>query len=431
MWVKCPACIKLIEIAPSSIPVRPPSATVLPETREYDPAPSSIRGKAKESWEVRGADLREIEFKDQLAKTSDFQKIRSPNVIRKKKRRYHHEKPDEVTGWEHKRSHRQPSWRVFMRSVRKLPLISITILIAAFCGVSYKIYTWQHKYRSQKVYTPTPPPPPKQHPSERELELSPLSTVMADLKPALQKFLNAATAEDLLHIIRQPEIDGPLMDNYYKSRQPFSKVDCRAMPTIENLFTYKNFATLSLENSQFNNFMVTFERTPQGFLLDWPSYVGYGEMTLAELQAKKPKDPVLLRLILKRNSYYNFEFADQKSFQSYEMTTIDRELVIYGYAARGMKENTAITSHLRSKPLLFCVLKVKYPENSTSNRQVEIVEYLQTGWVIRGEDIRLFAPEANNLLHAPSPPTPTPSATPPVTPSLSPDSAPTPTPTPQ
>lgn len=158
------------------------------------------------------------------------------------------------------------------------------------------------------------------------------------------------------------------------------------MPTVAQLFTHKNFVALTLENSHFDNFMVTFERTPKGFLLDWPSYVGYGEMSLAELQSQKPKNPVLMRFLVRDRDYYNLEFSEDKKLKSYELATQDNDRVIYGYALRESAEHSTIAFHARSKPTLFCVLKVKFPENSSSDRQVEIVEFVQNGWVLREDD---------------------------------------------
>ncbi len=56
-------------------------------------------------------------------------------------------------------------------------------------------------------------------------------------------------------------------------------------------------------------------------LIDWESSVNYGEMAWERFLAEKPKTPVQMRVYLQRDHYYNHGFADEETWDSYQLST--------------------------------------------------------------------------------------------------------------
>jgi hypothetical protein len=60
--------------------------------------------------------------------------------------------------------------------------------------------------------------------------------------------------------------------------------------------------------------------------------------------------------------------------------------MLYGYTPQQSGVHQKLMFALLEKKSVYCVVRIKYSDNSTNDQQVEITHYLQTGWVMRGED---------------------------------------------
>jgi DNA-directed RNA polymerase subunit M/transcription elongation factor TFIIS len=389
--VACPTCRHALPVAvktlePSTSPAEGPK-TQLPTSRAFNPEPVKVRGGSKENWENQAPDLRALEFKDRLTKTTEVAAENAAEPPRKRKRvTRKHFKHKNLTSWEDGRSETVGVWQGLKRFLRQVPWGIVIVILLLLAGVIYKVMHMrqtQYAVDYERVEIP-PPPPPK-----AELELAPKASILAALKPTLKSFLEAKSSVELRPLVRHPETVIPLMDRYYQNQGGFTPAEFRAMPDFTNLFVHKNFVAISLETMAYEPYTLTLEKTPEGYRVDWESYVGYGEMTLTQLRTERPHTPVLMRFILDRDNYYNFDFNDSQSHQCYKLRSKGTDTILYGYIPRNASLHDRMSVSLLNKTNSYCVLKVRYPESSTTADQVEIVEYLQTGWVMRGEDFEL------------------------------------------
>ena len=385
----CPTCKEPISRSsafPHTVPPGPKPA--IPTTRAFDPSPVRLRGSDREAWEARAPDSREIDFKERLAKTTDHDG--SQELVTPVRRRRHFTKNEDGIDWEggqRVRKRRGGRRRMIRRFFARFGWL-LSLIILGLAGIIYRFQDiGSGGAGSNYVQTPAPIPVPQEE-KAKVLELRPSIEILQEIRPLLQKFLHAKSAAELRPLIRDPERVIPLMDAYYAEQHPFAPADIRAMPDQGNLFVYKHFVVVSLETKGFHNFYVTLEKGPEGYLVDWESYIGYGEMSLSTFRMQKPTSPVLMRFDLKPVHYYNLDFEGREdAYQSYQLNPVDDSPSLYGYVRRHSPEHDKITAALLQVGNSPCVLKIRYPENSTQGDQVEISEFVQKGYVIRGDDL--------------------------------------------
>lgn len=391
----CPTCKQPITTPappPRTIPAGPKPA--IPTTRVFDPTPVRLRGSDREDWESRAPELREIDFKDRLAKTTDHDG--SQELVTPIRRRRRFAKDGDGTAWEgDRRPRRRQSfrWKMIRRFFSRFGWL-VSVIILALTGIIYRYQNINsEQYRSSYFQTPAPTPESSEE-RERNLERQASITILQEIQPVLDKWLAAKSPADLHPLVRDPERVIPLMNAYYAEQQPFAALEILGRPEAEKLFPYKQFVVISLEKRDFSKFYLTLEKGPAGYQVDWESYVGYGEMSLNIFRMKKPTSPVLMRFDIKPVGYYNLDFQDrEKSHQSYQLNPVDGSPPLYGYVALNSPAHDKIKTALLRISNTACVLKIRYPENSTEENQVEITEFVQKGYVIRGEDLPAPLPD--------------------------------------
>ncbi len=391
-----------LPIAPPPDPAEPatPITSSIPTNRSFNPDAMHLRTD-REGWERKAPELREIDFKERLARTTDPAMVQGPNdpPPLKRKRLSRSELRHRNLGWETEQRANSTSWSAWRRALRKLPWGLIGVVIVLLGLVSWKIMSIRRQGTLSINQNPISDAPqaPSLKPKQSELELRPKSAILTDLTPVLKAFVDAQSSTAMKPLVREPDRVHPLMDLYYQEQEPFNPVDYNTLPRYDNLFVHKNFVVASLETKEFESFTISLEKGPQGYLVDWESFVAYGDMPLSRFQKLKPTTPTLFRFIIEPASYPNLDFPSSETHQAYKLYTKNRAQMIYGYVPRQSPPHEKMMSALISKQSIFCVLRIKYPTHSTNDNQVEISHYLQTGWVLRGEDYE--APVSNDPAH--------------------------------
>jgi hypothetical protein len=401
----CPTCKHpltvpdSIEAPPSEIPeaiAAAPTPEVqaqspLPAFRSFNPDAPKIR-TGRESWEPKSPEPRDIDFKDRLSRTTDPAMVQGPDdpPPLKRKRISRHELQQRNMEWDQggERTKNTSTWRAWKRALERLPwglILTVVLLLSLLVWKIWQIRKKQTiKYNTETSVTTPPPVPEKTKPSE--LELRPKTALLADILPTLKGFLGAKTSTEMKAWVREPERVHDLMDTYYQEQTPFQPVDYNALPRFDSLFAHKNFVVASMETKQFLPFTISLEKTAEGYRVDWESFEAYGEMPLKQFQSGKITKPTLFRFTIEPTSYPNLDFPSSETHQAYKLYTRNKAEMLYGYVERLSPAHEKLMSALLAKQSIFCVLRIKYPEHSTNEKQVEITHYLQTGWVLRGED---------------------------------------------
>jgi hypothetical protein len=81
---------------------------------------------------------------------------------------------------------------------------------------------------------------------------------------------------------------------------------------------------------------MTLEQTgPTSFRVDWETDVYYLPVPWKEFLKQRPTHPVEMRVRVKPDDLYTFQFRDEKKYECFRITSRDDHTPAYGYVERG------------------------------------------------------------------------------------------------
>lgn len=207
---------------------------------------------------------------------------------------------------------------------------------------------------------------------------------LAEAKPLTRKFLAATRIEDLLPLVRHPEVTEARMRSYYPSGA-IEPPGLAEFNTGSAVIRTGAICSLKVHTSSFEEKSIAFVDSKRGLAIDWESWVGWSAMTWDEFLTTKPTTPRVFRVGIKPVDYYNFDFADDRKWQAYGIISPDGGHTIYGYAERG----SAVSARLPrpddtqpDSPQTAFILALKFPPHANSANQVLIEQCVAEGWVL-------------------------------------------------
>ena len=359
--VGCPNCQVSIGVQDPASP--PPVPMIVDPRRKLGVAP---RG------ESRAAPATGSGFKDQFRTTTEPELQVDPEHPVMKRRDLRKQKHgDTLTDWDRQphRPSRHRHTRRIMIGLVAASLIVVLILTGIF---------WQRIHRPFSNSASAAP--------ARLLESQAPSTVKDQVWSVVQQFCAAPDPETLLRCVREPDRVAPLMKRFYNPQNPWIPLPLGRRPDLSDLQIHRNFAVFQLPLTDYGTRPIALEQTPGGFLVDWESFVGYSDLSWTDLRRTRPRQPVTLRAVLKPSDYFNLDFPSSETHLCYQISDWNSDHVLYGYVPVDSDILLQIRKILLNEPAIHAVLRVRYPENSTNDRQLEITEVLEKGWIFREDD---------------------------------------------
>ncbi len=124
------------------------------------------------------------------------------------------------------------------------------------------------------------------------------------------------------------------------------------------------------------------------YLVDWPSFVGEGELDWAELMQRKPDLPVMLRASVEAASFFGGDFSDAKWLLCVKLMHPARPTAppIFAYVDRKSVLGREIDYWMKlgENQTVPMTVRVKYPPLAGSDNQVWLSDLVAPGWVLRG-----------------------------------------------
>lgn len=214
---------------------------------------------------------------------------------------------------------------------------------------------------------------------ETETRIASTDAVQQDA--VAKNFLEAPTMEEALKWIRSGEKLRPKLVEWYTAR-PYQAPGFKGSAGESLVLAGGETMVIgmAIRTGDFETRQLPMVRTPEGFRVDWESWVAWSEMSWVDFKKQKPSGPKLFRVISSPGIYYNFEFKDESKWVCFKLESLDGEDTLYGYAPTG----SDLAARLR--PLDGVVnrkvmLKLRFPENSATDNQVLIEEIAGDGWV--------------------------------------------------
>ena len=212
---------------------------------------------------------------------------------------------------------------------------------------------------------------------------------LTDAEPLTRKFLTATRIEDLLPLVRHPEVTEARMRKYYRAGAV--EPPGLAQFNIDAQVIHAGaIYSVRVRTGNFEEKPIAFIDSKHGLAIDWESWAGWSAMTWEDFLTTRPAAPQVFRAGIKPADYYNFDFADDGKWQSYEITSPDGGHTLYGYVERGSAAGARLPradeSQLDSRQVAF-TLALKFPPHAKSPNQVLIDQCVADGWVLETDPL--------------------------------------------
>lgn len=227
------------------------------------------------------------------------------------------------------------------------------------------------------------------------LEVVPQENYAPELLRTIRQFLTAPDIDAALPFLRdRPRVE-PAIRRFYSAEQPWKPMSPRTVaPADVPITPMGRFAVARIPLEDFSNVLVAAEQTGDGFRIDWESFAAYCEMPWDDFMTKQPRQPVVMRVVIRRSQdtiSYGNDFPDRTQWESYQLNDGSGGHILSGYAAKNSPADVLIQQALlvpgsgpRSSLECLAIVKLRYPENSSNPREVEIAEFIERGWIFRG-----------------------------------------------
>lgn len=197
-------------------------------------------------------------------------------------------------------------------------------------------------------------------------------------EPMAKSFLEATEVSQILPLIYNPERAEPRLRKSWPdgkiTPQPFNSVTAELDFSADG-----NLAGVSVDIGKLAKRRMVFLKSSDGWKIYWEFWANWSEMSWDDFRSSKPTTPVVFRVILNDVAYYNFNFTDDKKWQSFRLTSPDSEQSIHAYAERGTEAHRrlSIREDAKNVPLM---LALRFPEGGARD-QVVIDRIMAEGWI--------------------------------------------------
>ena len=150
----------------------------------------------------------------------------------------------------------------------------------------------------------------------------------------------------------------------------------------------KDYLGLVFEFDDVSRRGVVFELTDNGPKLDWRSFVGYSDMSVDEFLAVQPLEPMLMRVVLSEDDYYNFKYSNPKEWVCVKVENASRDRSFWAYCRRNSATHLALVAgekELANKRIgIFeAVVQVRFEEEGRDRKQALLEEFVAAGHLVQ------------------------------------------------
>jgi hypothetical protein len=200
-----------------------------------------------------------------------------------------------------------------------------------------------------------------------------------DAHPIARAFLEAKTVEERLKVVDRPEIVAERIRRHH----PDGTIESEGLGDYSHFSQIRmigSYAIVPLRTRDFRMRMMTFRVDPDGLKVDWESWVGWSDMAWDDFIEQRPQGAHAFRVNLAAVEYYNFEFADDRKWQSFRVISPDEQHALYGYVERDSPAHVALRSTL-DEGFTRAFIELRFAENAANSEQVEITRVVAENWL--------------------------------------------------
>jgi hypothetical protein len=306
---------------------------------------------------------------------------------------------EEIMGWDDDESTKRTASQSTVTSTFKLVLFALPVLI----GVVIFALNVRPKQATRPainaaaaaaaaeaaMHAKPPKPPDPTSPSELRKQLGD-DAFLELLRDTAKNFFATSTIDERQAFVRHRDRVRPLMENYY-AKHELNPVAVDKIAPRDRYHIERGFVITGVTFPEDDALPIVFSREGDSLLVDWESFVGYGEMDLDEFVTQGPTEPVLMRLRAKPDDYFNNQF-DEKNYHCLSLSDLKFSQRLYGYIRKGSPTAEKLfTQMAKENGIDFVILKVRFPPNAppptnaNAPKQVIVHEFIDIGWLMKEE----------------------------------------------
>jgi hypothetical protein len=198
-------------------------------------------------------------------------------------------------------------------------------------------------------------------------------------QPVALDYLRAHGWEQKARFVRESDRVLPLMAEWYRSHSDAGQPDAELFYAIRSGDLVNVMATF--ERSGNEPAFLSLVKQGGGYKVDWETSSGYQHESWADLAARRPTAPVLLRCVIERGDYFNFEFSDPEKWLCFKMRYPRGPVTLYGYAERRSTLGAHLDGLLEFHPYAGVAIEAAFLPQSRSNNQMQIVKLVHEAWL--------------------------------------------------
>lgn len=204
-----------------------------------------------------------------------------------------------------------------------------------------------------------------------------------------RKFAAAKNRTEVLPLIRKSDHTDAMLEKNWKPWSSPPILD----PTHQLQFDFdetdgRAFLTMSGKNADGSPFLAFFVVDGSDLKLDWEATMELGEARLSSLARFPTENPVSVRVLLAPSAYY-LPSLPENEYESYQLTCLQDETVVWGYVRRDSPEHQQIRELLRQDVELMdqaqevrATIRLRKTKDLSSQNRFFITEMLHKDWVM-------------------------------------------------
>jgi hypothetical protein len=207
------------------------------------------------------------------------------------------------------------------------------------------------------------------------------------IEKTTRNFFDSRSVEEMLRYVRYPQRVRPLMEKYYAT-EPLKPIRIENMLSLSPL-TIDNYASYWWASCQLEGdskaHVILESISNKEAKVDWETYVCYQPMAWDKFANERPSGYTGdFRVYVEKDTFYSHEFSDSNAFDSYRLTALDGEEVLFGYVPCGRElglRMQELTGNKEGVPQAL-ILRLYIPKELESKRGVVIQKIVSPRWFV-------------------------------------------------
>ena len=207
---------------------------------------------------------------------------------------------------------------------------------------------------------------------------------VTDEERAVRGLISATTVEEVLPWIYDAESLEPIIRGYHAEHpiEPLAEavVELEYSGVMPATGDKAHIFTI-LHPRHPRGFPVSAERTPQGFRIDWQSYIQWRDGWLARFLEKKPAEPETLFVVLRRTHYFNDDVPTLEEKLSFKITSaVPGDEGAVAFVDRHSAVGRSLAELYEWRTLYFPVVELQWVPTQNGGQYLKINRVVRPTW---------------------------------------------------